>query len=214
MNTDNNNNNNSSSSNGNRGKFSDRLKKMRRDRLKLMKGIPLVEVEEESIVKRGSRNILKIILAFPSVVYSVFGFNKKAASLNTSVESGPINELSYLEQAKIDKKLKINKIREIDVSLLKKQREIYLKEKKINEKEKDFYKEHRILLKQSKELEKKIKIEKLQKEIIDLIKKKLVVNINELEILQSELYLLKELNGEDIYLKKYQDDIKEIKRKI
>ena len=53
---------------------------------------------------------------------------------------------------------------------------------------------------------------KLQKEIIDLIKKNLINNINELEMLQSELYILNQLENGEIYLNECQQDIKEIKK--
>jgi len=56
------------------------------------------------------------------------------------------------------------------------------------------------------------KIQNLQIEIINLIKKRLVKTINELEILQSELYVLKEVTGEDIYLTDCTEKIKEVKR--
>ncbi len=62
---------NSGGNKGNRGKFSDRLKKIRRDRLKRRKhAIPEEELEEENILIRGGRNVLKIALALPSVVYT------------------------------------------------------------------------------------------------------------------------------------------------
>lgn len=60
--------------------------------------------------------------------------------------------------------------------------------------------------------EKDAEIKKLQKDVIDLIKKRLVKNVNELEILSSEFYILKEVFHDDIYLKECQDKIKDIKK--
>lgn len=221
MNTNNINNENNTSStgnNGNRGKFSDRLKKMRRDRLKLKKGIPLKEkaddkdVVEENILKRGGRNVLKVALAFPAVAYSAIKSNKSDKTSKVNIDNVEGIKGNDLEQEKVNRKIKVNKIREMDVSLLKKQREIILKEKKRRVVSQISDEISNVIDDESKKMEKEKRIEILQKEIINLIKKKLVKNINELEVLQSELYLLKEVSGEDLYLKDCQEDIKEIKK--
>jgi len=218
MNTNNINNDNNADSadnNGNRGKFSDRLKKIRRDRLKLRKGIPLKDemvdkgITEENIFKRSGRNVLKIALALPVVAYSTIKSNRKEGLSTISVDSINSVEENSFEQEKFKRKIKVNKIREIDVSLLRKQRGIILQERNkgvlthVTDDEMDC---------ELKKLENEKKIKALQKEIINLIKKKLVKNVNELEVLQSELYLLKEVTGEELYLKDCQDNIKEIKK--
>lgn len=196
--------------NGNKGKFSERLKKMRRDRLKLQKGMPLVDGEEENLFIRGGRNILKIALALPSVAYSVVKSNDKDDTSNKKTVLDNDLELTDVEQVKIDKKIKVNKIREIDIASLKKQRGQYLKEKKTVIQNKSIGNVNTI--NNNDNLKTQHRVVKLQKEIIDLIRKKLVKNINELEVLQSELYLLREVNGEDLYLKDCQENIKEIKK--
>ena len=61
-------------------------------------------------------------------------------------------------------------------------------------------------------LDMEIKKRNLQKEIIDLIKKRLVKNINEYESLQSELYILKEFGLDDVYYDECKENIKEIKK--
>ena len=62
MNINNNYNDENNNSGGdNRGKFSDRLKKINRDRLKYRKG---TVDNEEGILKKGSRNIFKIIKSY------------------------------------------------------------------------------------------------------------------------------------------------------
>lgn len=229
------NNESNNGNNGNRGKFSDRLKKMRIDRLKLRKGKSLRLEKKETFFVRFFRNVLKIFLAMPSVAISVIKTPEKKSINKVNVDSCEVNSInnkrkavvSYEEklvndkenninQNKVDRRIKVNKIREIDVEAIKKQKENYLLEKKkvyqeanennVKNNEKTFAE---LKIKENSE---RVRIEKLQKEIIDLIKKKLVRNINELEILQSELYLLKEVNGEDLYLKDCQDQIKEIKK--
>ena len=203
MNTDNN---SSTGNGGNRGKFSDRLKKIQRD--KARKNLP-VDKYEECFVKRITRNFFKIMLAIPSVVYSVVRINKNEDNKDKSNIVDNVFRDNELEQ--LTRKIKVNKIKEIDISLLKKQRQLYLNAKKAGDK-REFDRISNVIEDQINFIEKEERISKLQKEILDLIKKNLVKNVNELEILQSELYLLSELNGDDIYLKKCQDDIKEIKK--
>lgn len=210
-------NNGNNGNKGNRGKFSDRLKKMRRDRLKRRKNANL-DVEEENVVKQSGRNVLKVLLAIPSVVYTNINSNKKkdisSSSKKEVVQSDKKIEDSFVSEEDIDiqinddeilkRKFKVNKIRNIDVSLLKKKRELYVKQA---------IERSNFVSKETKDtLDTELKIEKLQKEILDLIKKRLVKNINELEVLQSELYVLKEIDGDSVYLDDCQENIKEIKK--
>ena len=192
-----NNDDNTGHNGSNKGKFSERLAKIRRDKIGNRKNNPM---EKDNIFVSGSRNFLKIILALPSVVYSNIKINKNDKIRNGLVENNVElnNELFYNDDVKIGK---INEIRQMNISLLKKRKELLIKNSvgtttnnllMLNEKE------QRVIV--------------LQKEIINLIKKNLVENINQLEILNSELYLLRELNGDDIYLKNCQDNIKEIKK--
>lgn len=212
------------SSSGNKGKFSERLKKIRRD--KLRKNATSEVETEENIFKHSARNILKIFLALPSVAYSVIKDDKKtnnSKKLNGGVGVIKVGVSEKTQEKEIvdrfipeestetvNKKIKVNKIKELDVSLLRRQKELLAKsnDKKYSMLRPDKKSEYI----DTKGIDKQEKIEKLQKEIINLVKKNLLKTINELEILQSELYLLKELSGEDIYLNKCQDDIKEIKK--
>lgn len=210
----NNENNGSNGSNGNRGKFSDRLKKMRRDRLKRRKNISL-DNEDESVVKQSGRNILKVILAIPSVVYTNIASSRKNDGNNKNreislgnkekVRTGDknINDLTQDKEV-VARKIKVNKIRDIDVSLLKKKKELYLK---------DLERSGIFIEEETKNVvDSQIRIAQLQKEILDLIKKRLVKSVNELEVLQSELYILKELDGNSAYLDDCKENIKEIKK--
>lgn len=215
MNDDNNN----VGNNGNKSRFRDRLNKIRRD--KLVRSTSDTDTAEETFLIRGSKNILKIVLALPSVVYNNVKNNKepninqrsnsKKLINSQSVKSEIIKNVTLSDNHRVsnksndsnsdldkinERKNKITRIKEMNVGSLKKQRELSLKSNssvKI-------------------ENEKDIRKVKLQKEIVDLIKKKLVKNINELEILQSELYLLKEFSGDNLQLKACQEDIKEIKK--
>lgn len=199
---------NSGGNKGNRGKFSDRLKKIRRDRLKRRKhAIPEEELEEENILIRGGRNVLKIALALPSVVYTNIKTSKVSTKENkksvTDKYSDEVFEYIQHDERETARRIKVNRIREINVSSLKKKKELYQRENK----------KFVAVKAQEKVLnENEQRVVRLQKEILDLIKKKLVKNVNELEMLHSELYLLNELNAGDIYLKECQENIKEVKK--
>ena len=189
-----NDNNENNSTGGNRGKFSDRIKKIRRDKV-------IRKQDKESSIVTFGRNIFKILLALPTVSYSVIkSSNKKAENIDLMKENS-INVDKNLQIDFNERRIKVNKIKNIDVSILKKHKAIYLSEL-----------EKKGITLSGNSLENELKIQKLQKEIIGLIKKRLVKNINELEMLQSELYVLKELDSEDIYLVQCQDDIKQIKK--
>ena len=199
---------NSGGNKGNRGKFSDRLKKIRRDRLKRRKhAIPEDELEEENVLVRGGRNILKIALALPSVVYTNIKTSRVSTKENKNLVidayRDEVLEYSQHDERETARRIKVNRIREINVSSLKKKKELYQRENKKFETAKVQEK----ILNESEQ-----RVVRLQKEILDLIKKKLVKNINELEMLHSELYLLNEIDTGDIYLKECQENIKEIKK--
>ena len=208
FNIDDNSSNNESGSN--RGKFSERLNRIRIQRLKYKKyGVNILDKDENRIITFG-RNILKIILVLPSVVYSHVIIKDKKNDINKQKLSGSNNndEVNSLIDENIlcndnISKIKVNKIKNINISLLRKKKEDLVRN--INS---DFVKN----IKLESDLVIDLKKEKLQKEIVNLIKKRLIKNINELEILYSELYVLKELGVENIYLSECQNDIKEIKK--
>lgn len=210
----NNDNNNSSSNNGNRGKFSDRLKKIRINRLKKNKFI-LDDGSQQNIVKSGLRSISKVILVIPSVVYTSIKFQKKNVDFNNiHINKGNIKSVkSSVDKTNVDgiknsikenKRIKVERIKEIDVFSLKKMKEISFKKENDNKIKFD--------VQSTRAINAELRMQELQKEIINLIKKKLVNNINELEILQSELFVLNQFINDDIYLSECQQKIKEIKR--
>ena len=219
-----------SSGNGNssRSRFKDRLLNIRNER----RGSRKYKNKDDDrlTIKDFGMNIFKLILVIPSVVYNhiidsskdIKNGHNNSKELNnkdcSKKEKDDINDIHIFEQqydgldmskdvlsTNIDviRRLKVNKIKDIDVSLLKKNKDFVLDNYKFNN---DVYKDVFI-----KEIDIDIKKEELKKEILDLIKKKLVRNINELEILQSDLYVLKKLNNGEIYLDECQENINEIK---
>ena len=129
------------SSSGNKGKFSERLKKIRRDKLRRN---ATSEVEaEENIFKHSARNILKIFLALPSVAYSVIKDDKKTNNSKKLNGDVGVIKVGVSEKTKekeivdrfipeestetVNKKIKVNKIKELDVSLLRRQKELLAK---------------------------------------------------------------------------------------
>lgn len=213
--------NNNSSNNGNRGKWSERLYKMRKNRLKIRKNRTLND-EDISLIKNISRNIFKVILALPNMIYTNIidsnknkdnrknniGRNKDSNSKNNICKSDNVTDFELDElvfdiklEKDNDKRIKVNKIKNIDITLLRKNRDYLLNNI-------DLINNKNIV----SNVDYEIKKVELQKEIINLIKKKLVKSINELEILQSELYILNQLEQGDIYLIECQQDIKNIKK--
>lgn len=224
--------NNNSSNSGNKSKWNDRLSKMRRDRLRKKKYGTLDEKDEFTFKDLG-RNVLKVILVMPSVIYTnVTGKDK--VNNNKRVNNGKKINISSNDNSK-DKKsvvnvgdsiklvnenlddtlkrngeyqeyrrFKVDKIKDINVSSLKRNRDLLLKNSNlVNDSS----------VRETADLiDVEIRKRKLQKEIVDLIKKKLVNNINELEMLQSELYVLNELDNGDIYLDECKQDVKEVKK--
>lgn len=197
--------------NGHKGRFRERLQKIRKERLNFNNRSDVNK--NEFFLLTFGRNILKITLALPSVVYSnvvIKGKKEKKKQGNKviikedNISNDSIfdNKLEYDDivfskinhSGNVDRRIKINKIKDIDISLLKKQREYYMDNKNVIDNKEN------------------IEIQRIQKQIINLIKKKLINNINELEILQSELYILNQMGLGDNYLNECQYDIKEIKK--
>jgi len=213
------NSNDSNNSSGNKGKFSERLKKIRRDKLKKD-----TIIEDDSVLKNTGRNIFKVILSLPVVVYTnVVHGNKKNDKKKIIVEDVKLEEELKKNEDKLNedkleenldsintinqtvtnsKTIKVNKIKDINFSILKKNVNEIDRNSFINDVINDVVDNNDITLSK----------EKLQKEIINLIKKKLVKNINELEMLQSDFFVMKELKCDEVYLKECIENIKEIKK--
>lgn len=202
---------------GNRGKFSDRIKKIRRDLRKKSKNI-LFDDGKESILYATRTNVFKVFLAIPLIVYNNV-VNKKNNFNNGNREIKKTNAFNDWEIAskydfkryyvssltnKSGSRFKSNYAKKTNVSLKKNKLSTFQKETLFNTDSS---------VKEINEINcLKLKKIELQKEIINLIKKKLVKSINEFEMLQSEFYVLSELENEDIYINECQTEIQVIKK--
>lgn len=202
---------------GNRGKFSDRIKKIRRDLFKKSKNI-LPSDGKEFILDSTRTNVFKVFLSIPLIVYNNV-VNRKDNFNNRKKEIKKTNVFNDLEKVlkydfqrddvssltnKSSSRYKSNYSKKTNVSLKKMKNGTFQKKVLFNTDNS---------VKETNDINclKLRKIE-LQKEIINLIKKKLVKSINEFEMLQSEFYVLSELENEDIYVNECQTEIQEIKK--
>lgn len=217
--------------NGNRGKFSDRIKKIRLDRLRRQRKFTL---EDSEVMYK---NFLKVVAVIPIMVAeNIFDKPKEEtkqtnnavdSSLNDSVQALD-NQVYYFRKKKINRE----KIEEINVSLIKKRQSEYFKNNDIYNKS---IKKETIINNSIGNTEKPSidslnpKIEQtnyvidkiltndnpaksLEKKIIDLIKKDLTKIVNELEILESELYVINEINNDDRTLEECRKNLAEVRK--
>lgn len=188
--------NNGSTNNGGKGRFFERLKKIQRDKHK-KKTLDFDDFRKNEKIKSDNRKILKPFLIVSSFFLgAIKSDNKKQEQKeNISNDINNVNIVNYNKQNYNSKEIKETKI--------------------IDRKNTGKYNKNVIensIIKMDNDGSKDYKIQNLQIEIINLIKKRLVKTINELEILQSELYVLKEVTGEDIYLNDCTEKIKEVKK--
>jgi len=172
----------------NKGKFSDRLRKMRRDRLR--KRTVVEEYDNEKVYI----NFLKVVAAIPVMVHDNV-FDKKTSNVDEKNKS--LVELSICNDKFKKEKLKIT-----DVSLIKKKQYNFFKNSNFIDK--------KILKETNKDSE--VYVKELEKKIINLIKKDLIKMVNELEILESELYILSEVTGDEKTLTECKRNIDEVKK--
>lgn len=226
---------------GNKGKFSERLKNILRfkrkkqnvdkqneildtnkiytDYLKVMAAIPgfvagsltstepisnkqpektHINIEDESSKQQISDEIIS-------------SQNRQSINLENSTQVTRNNEV--LSSKKIDnlsiREENRKKINEIDLTALRKTQQLYDVNKAVEVTEKDIKAQRKLssLASSNKQNE----CQKLEKSIISIIKKKLIKTVNELEILQSELYILSEVNGESKELKECQSELDHVK---
>ena len=201
---------------GNKGRFSERLKKIVSFRKKKNVESPSVKIEDNTKIYT---NFLKVVAAIPGLVYGNVTFpdvNEKKDSSKEPNEEIKV-EATITDVRKIDLKRAENKkkINAIDIDSIK-------------EKQANFPKKEEVLSKGQEEIKEPIKnvnipqekpvlddnvsrIKALEKSIINLIKKDLIKIVNDMEILQSELYILSEVNGESKELKKCQEELDNVK---
>lgn len=210
---------------GIKGKFNERLTNIRMSKLRKKN---LIMEDGEVIYK----NFLKVIAAIPLMVYdnvSHFDTDKNINKEFKETKNDGITKLNQrdniLSTNKNNLKVKYNNdkklIEQIDISEIKmkqKQAEYNFKTlfngsvnntdindnaiNNTNNVNNNFYDNMSCNIVDSKELEKKI---------INLIKKNLIKTVNELEILQSELYLLSEVNGDDKTLNECREALANVK---
>lgn len=211
-----------SSNSGTKSKFNERLKKIARDKRRKSKSVGV-----ES--KKDIRKIFKPFLVLTAFLYGSVKNNKKKqeTTVNVSYDDNiflngtdvleKVGENTYIKKQNITDTMnndtinygKSNGVTTIDKCDCKDTIHV------VNGDEKN------VLDKLDKltniysvgyNNEKANEIRVLQRDIIDLIRKRLVKNINELEILNSEFYVLKEVFNDDTYLSECQDKIKDIKK--
>lgn len=198
---------------GNKGKFSERLKRIllfrRRKNMNLVDEpsyknsfirrvflTPIAMIENSfinKIKKENKSNIDKKVVKEKEVVVDKNNENNKDFSNKELEFFSIVKDVNLRNQDTKQRKMKVNKIKSIDTSL--KSKIMLLKNNNIPTDTKDV-----------------LEIEKLEKDIINIIKKRLVKNINEYEILQSDLFVLKELLNDDEYYEKCVQNVKEIKK--
>lgn len=210
---------------GNKGRFSDRIKKIKFYRNK-KKYVP-------EDVEIATKNILKVVAVIPMMVAeNIFDKvpkeeKKNDLFINNKEENKKDNEVSmpYLQKKKINH----DKIEKINISTIKKDRRAYLKS--INTKENKKVQEEKKKIEKEEEQKKlsngvvttnpslvnktdkgDFSKQELEKKIINLIKKDLVKTVNQLEIYESELYILNEINTDEKTLQECKENIAAVKK--
>lgn len=209
---------------GNKGKFSERLKRIawfkRRKKndensgetFNFIRRVLLIPVSlvENKILNSNKKNVANkknninnnTVLEFDQEQQNNEKLNDKANIFNVQLTNSLNKDVDLRKLDKNKRILKVNNVKAIDTSLKDKidliKNDIFLKKEGLSEK---------IVVNSRTEPK-----EKLEKEIINLIKKRLVKCINEYEVLQSDLYVLKEIFNDDLYYQKCIENINEIKR--
>lgn len=173
------------SSVGNKGKFSEKIK-----RIAVMKKKKKIVLEDSDMIYK---NFLKVVAAIPLMVYDNV-VDDNMAYENNEYNDNKINNGLLKNNKRVNKE----KISGIDISLIKKNQE------------NKFLNTNREL--KESEINKINEARMLEKKIINLIKKNLITTVNELEILQSELYIINEVHGDDKTLRECQCNLDEVKK--
>lgn len=226
---------------GNKGKFTERLRNIALGRKKKDINLcdnKNILVED---AKTTYNNFLKVAAAIPLLVYdnvikddshnlhntngnnkidvnneNYYDINKVSININDTSYSNEVGHLNAnLSKNSSVRSINNSSIKNIDVSLIKKKQNEYfnnaINTNEIDNKEtknnvKNINSDNRETSANNKE------VEELEKRIINLIKKDLIKTVNELEILQSELYLINEVNGDEKTLKECQKNLDEVKK--
>lgn len=200
------------STNGNKGKFSERLSKMRRDRIRIRKYGRMDELEEELIKKKQKKAVLvKSVIIPVAIVTGALTIDDKEQEAEKKVKNINDNEMTLtpISQRAIHKRAtnirkqvlvdeEKDEVLDLDINFVLEDKE------KDNDNEKSFQNDDNA---DSRIIER----QKLEKAILDLFKKRFIKNINELEILQSDLYILSQIDSNDIEYQKCLENIKNIR---
>ncbi len=248
---------------GNKGRFSDRLKK-----IAFWKRKKNVNEDDDNDVKPSDRKdktthtikrfflipimLLQKKIDNPETKEDIPTKKEMASKLEKMKKGLSDNNKEEFNENKLDRKAKVQNIKNIDVVLLKQIHDNNLKkfygiDNELDLDKEDLYNKINAFrnsneyktLKDYLESEKKklndneikkditqinkddknvygrsvnLRKDQLEREILNLLKKDLVKQINELEILQSDLYILKELENDDLVYKKCSQNIVEIKK--
>lgn len=223
--------------NGNRGRFSDRIKRIRLNRLRRKQNY---SVEDSELLYQNFKKVLAVIPLV--VVGNIFDTSKsekggavktdrpKTESALSSSESDVTaveDESSYI-QKRVDNR---KKIEAIDVSLIKKKQKEFrhqsetpavepVKETKMTDEKSesnpslDGIKQEQLEPINGVEKKPKKSPEELEKKIIDLLKTDLIRMLNELEIYESELYILSEVNGDEKTLQACRENLAQVRKTL
>ena len=191
--------------NSNRGKFSERIKRIALFRRKnKIDNINNGDIEDSNKIYM---NFLKVVAAIPGLVYGNI-VNNKNGGYNKQNDSEGIFDYNG-KISKLDNRKVIN---EIDINNIKQSQDDFFKSIDTNLTTNLDYNDNILHVKDNADINKKAK--ELEKSIINLIKKNLIKIVNEMEILQSELYILSEVNGESKVLKECQMELDQVKNMI
>lgn len=210
---------------GNKSRFIDRIKKI--NFFKRKKSDKKYEYEDSN---KMYNNFIKVVAAIPLMVYeNVISDNNLKDETSFKKSNNILDDNNNVN--KNDTIINnLNKHNVINESIQNNKRNKYKNREVINSLDVSYNIEKRIILKRSKsndgftdikETNKNIisennvlyeRARELEKRIINLIKKDMIKMVNEYEILESELYILSQINGESKVLSDCQKNVLEIKK--
>ena len=210
---------------GNKDRFIQRLKKLLKSKRKNK------AIKSDNIIIKDSNeiytNFTKVIASIPGFVYGNLTSDKKSPSISNKHN----DTVSNNKDVYVDKLQNRDRINSINTAYIKKIQDNYFKKnnsidfqnskfdyqsKKANFNDEKVLDINSNIDDKSTDLNNATikdqnKVKELEKSIINLIKKDLIKIVNEMEILQSELYILSEVNGESIVLKQCQEELDRVK---
>ena len=199
---------------GNKGRFSERLKKIISFRKKSLShdGVDVKKIQDSNKIYM---NFLKVSAAIPGLVYDNLVINKsnnhednKKNDIGNGFHNIPVKEENAVEARKLKRKI----ISGINLDEIKtKQAFFYKNRNNLNGNSLKSSSVSNNELESLNYIDEVSRTKELEKSIINLIKKDLIKIVNEFEILQSELYILSEVNGESKVLKDCQKELNQVK---